>query len=356
MSDRDGNVAFKCTYNDGGALGFVGFGGTCTKDNIKRNVKRGRSWCSHEENHCRQFYEDGLKGIKPVLPCYESKIVTKWEFGPGGDKHGNPNSINYARKGKVALLTTRHPDHDSERQRIVFGAFKIVEIAKDDGGIMLIKGKPASAILLPEAAMRSLPFWRFKTYPRNGKPTWGSRLFRYLSDQEVANFLHALRPSLHQSNDRKKLEQLLKCCIEMQRDSAQENADVEVTSANSRPKFGSGGEGERHRELKEFIGDNPDRLGLGPGKGSLELSFVTGDRVDVVVELASGDSCVVEVEVEGQSTMIGAHQALKYRALLAGHLNMTKQPHAFLVAYSIPENVKRFCKRHGVQALEMQPD
>ncbi len=91
---------------------------------------------------------------------------------------------------------------------------------------------------------------------------------------------------------------------------------------------------------------------MGPGVGTSEHKFVTGDRVDVVVDLANGESCVVEVAVEGKSTMVGAHQALKYRALRAGELDSLRLPHAFLVAYSIPDNVKAFCKRHGVQALE----
>ena len=66
--------------------------------------------------------------------------------------------------------------------------------------------------------------------------------------------------------------------------------------------------------------------------------------------------CVVEVEVEGEFTLVGAHQALKYRALRAGQLNARKPPHAFLVAYKIPKSVKKFCKRHGVTALEIELD
>lgn len=51
MSERDGNVAFKCTYNDGGLVrdGFDGFKGRCSNENIRHNVLAGRSWCSHEE-------------------------------------------------------------------------------------------------------------------------------------------------------------------------------------------------------------------------------------------------------------------------------------------------------------------
>ncbi len=93
-------------------------------------------------------------------------------------------------------------------------------------------------------------------------------------------------------------------------------------------------------------------LNMGPGVGTPEHGFVTGDRVDVVVDLANGESCAVEIEVEGQSTMVGAHQALKHRALRAGELDNLRLPHAFLVAYSIPDNVMAFCERHGVTALE----
>ena len=65
---------------------------------------------------------------------------------------------------------------------------------------------------------------------------------------------------------------------------------------------------------------------------------------------------MVEIEVEAPSTMTRAHQALKCRAIRADQLDTTKQPHAFLVAYGIPENAKEFCKRHRVRALEIWPD
>ena len=132
-------------------------------------------------------------------------------------------------------------------------------------------------------------------------------------------------------------------------------ANGEVPESALKQKYGPGGEGERHRVLKQFVADHPERLGLGRGKGCVEHSFVTGDRVDVSIELANGEHCVVEVEVEGEPTLIGAHQALKYRALRAGQLNSRKLPHAFLVAYSIPKSVKQFCRRHGVTALEIEP-
>ena len=52
--------------------------------------------------------------------------------------------------------------------------------------------------------------------------------------------------------------------------------------------------------------------------------------------------------------MIGAHQALKYRALRAGELDETRKlPHAFLVAYDIPPSTRKFCKRHKIKVLEI---
>ena len=234
----DGNVAFKCTYNDGGDRGFVGFAGTCSNGNIIRNVRAGRVWCSHADNPCRQYYEGDFQDERPVHPCYESKIVTQWRYGPGmfhaGTWAGEPIPMKSAREGKVVLLTTRHPDYDEESQRVVFGAFKIVEISEDDDGRIWVEGEPDSAIRLPEAAALALPYWRFKTYPRNDEPTWRSGLFRYVSDQEVSNFLHALHPFLQTAQDRMANEELQACCEDLPRDTTVENADVEIPGEGSR--------------------------------------------------------------------------------------------------------------------------
>lgn len=101
---------------------------------------------------------------------------------------------------------------------------------------------------------------------------------------------------------------------------------------------------------------NPERLGLGPVRAVyVEHSFVTGDRVDVAVELVDGTHAVIEVQVE-TPTMIGARQALKYRALMAGQRNTTKAPQAFLVAYDIPESTRAFCDRHRIRALSLTPE
>ena len=66
MNAHDAHVSFKCTYNDGGKSGFVGFNGTCSDGNILRNVKTNpRSWCSSEDNACQQFCNNGFVGRRP---------------------------------------------------------------------------------------------------------------------------------------------------------------------------------------------------------------------------------------------------------------------------------------------------
>ena len=133
MNGHDGNVAFKCTYNNGGDTSFLGFGGTCTNGNIIRNVKTPpRRWCSASSNPCRQFYDNGFRGKRPHCPCYESKIIDHWRFGPGTyrtrGRDGEPIPMKHAQVGKVVLLTTRHPDRDTEEERIVFGVYKIEDV------------------------------------------------------------------------------------------------------------------------------------------------------------------------------------------------------------------------------------
>ena len=354
MNRYDGNVAFKCTYNDGGGGGFVGFSGTCSNGTILRNVETNkRPWCSAESNECRQFFENRFKGRRPHQPCYESQIIgLRWRFGPGtyqrGLRAGEPIPIKCAQIGKVALLTTRLPGCDAEEQRIVFGVYKIDRVRRDDSGETWIEGSDHHAIRLSKSVAFALPYWRFK----DGEPTWRTGLFRSMSDQEVTNFLHALDRRLQSPRDRIVLEELLTCCGNLD----PEEASGDVSDFDLKQKYGPRGEGERHRVLKHFIADHPECLGLGRGMAAVEHRFLTGDRVDVSINLFNGEHCVVEIELEGESTRIGAHQALKYRALRAGELDSTELPHACLVAYSIPQHVKDFCERHGVSALEIQPE
>ena len=165
-----------------------------------------------------------------------------------------------AQVGKVALLTTRHPERDTERERIVFGVYKIEDVSRGNSGEIWIEGIVDHAIRLSESAAFALPYWRFKRKEEGARPAWGSGLFRYLSDQEVTNFLHALSPHLRSAQDRTVFEDLLECCGNLEPELAAEEPNGEVPASALKHKYGPGGEGERHRALKQFIADHPVKV------------------------------------------------------------------------------------------------
>jgi len=113
------SVAFKCTYNDGDEGTFVGFASTCSKDNIERNVQNNRVWCSSPLCGCRKFYDAGMKGSKPDVPCDESKLFREWSFSAGGFHTGvkaGPIHLTQAEAGRFAILTTRFPRRSRKRK------------------------------------------------------------------------------------------------------------------------------------------------------------------------------------------------------------------------------------------------
>jgi hypothetical protein len=117
-------------------------------------------------------------------------------------------------------------------------------------------------------------------------------------------------------------------------------------------KYGGQGESDEHKRLKLHVANNPTILGLGSARVvRVEYPYISGDRVDLMFELANGTHAVIEIERRGErATLIGAYQAIKYRALLAAELG--EQPRrvaAVLVAHEIPQSTVKFCREHGIQ-------
>ena len=83
-------------------------------------------------------------------------------------------------------------------------------------------------------------------------------------------------------------------------------------------KRGGDGEGDKHRQLKEYVSTHPEKVGiLAQGTGVIEHDFISGDRCDILFDLAYGKA-IVEIKVgdhEGELVR-GIYQAVKYRALL----------------------------------------
>lgn len=104
--------------------------------------------------------------------------------------------------------------------------------------------------------------------------------------------------------------------------------------------------------MKNWVADNPSCIGLPPGsKKSVEHLFESGDCVDIAFSLPNGDWAAVEIETT--RPFPGAHQALKYRTLLAAQRNWkidTRRVHGILTAWAFCPSDLEFCKKYGIQA------
>ena len=118
-------------------------------------------------------------------------------------------------------------------------------------------------------------------------------------------------------------------------------------------KYGPRGEGDEHKELKHRVLDHPEIIVHEPVlKRHEEYRFESGDRADIVFDLARKRHCVVEIETD--LPMPGAHQALKYRTLKCAELGLdvaSSRVEAVLVAWKDPDN--RFCKRYGIRFVKL---
>ena len=205
------HVAIKCNYNDGDEGIYVGFNGTCSNENIFYNIEeRGAIWCTQEGCECRQYYEKGFRGKRPINPCMESVLFKYWEFGAGtfhtGDKAGEPIHFNDTGLGKIAVLTTRFRGEE-EKDRKIIGLFKIGKVYPEDVSILEIKADGKNQVRLPLEEAKELYFWDY--YKTKGGVIWGSRLQRYLSDEQVANILIDLEKTVSEERIQTTVKELL---------------------------------------------------------------------------------------------------------------------------------------------------
>jgi hypothetical protein len=346
------SVAFKCTYNNGGEHPPVGFAGTCSLDNIARNVKDHRVWCSNQDCACKKFSDKGMKGELPVNPCQESVLFLDWKYGAGTFHHGKRAGKKIPLKGtgpgKFAILTTRFPGA-KEMDRKIVGLFRIDEVESKNSVL-----SKSGGIRLPLEEAKELYFW---AYCNNGakKPDWRTGLFRYLEDGQVHRVLTDVAATVRDEKTQKDIDALIQNAFKGQEPPPaqgclpQKSANRPVVIADLR-KYGPGGEGKAHKELKEWIAKHPDTVQLSDvAKDEMEHLFLSGDKADIVFTHTSDASTVVEIETTAPDP--GAHQAIKYRALLCAEKGLplgAKNVTAILVAWSIPEAVRNFCNKYGI--------
>jgi hypothetical protein len=176
---EDGNIAFKCNWND------KNYQGICSEDAYQYNQIYGGPWCLL--SRCRQFVN---LPTPPYDCCYESRALIDCNFGAGWDHglHGEPirpRKIISAKLGKIALLTTQVPD---SQNRFVVGAFNVTKLVEDPGKETFLYGDKET--VLDDMLKYEIRFWDHHKNPHNPhSQAWATGLFRYVSDISVLGIL-----------------------------------------------------------------------------------------------------------------------------------------------------------------------
>ncbi len=357
------HVALKCTYNDAGQGYYVGFNGTCSDVNIKRNIESGRVWCGDSDCLCKKFYRNGFSGARPRDPCLESVVFREWKFDAGtyqnGPRRGTPKRLPSLREGGIAILTTRFPG-DPEVDRKIIGLFSIGKVTNlpNEGTTMVADER--LRIRLPMEEATCLHFWDYYSNKKGGA-RMGTGLVRYLTTEQAAKVLVDVRETLRDQTQRATVDNILSSDFGYPQVMPPPPRGPRADISGNRTqrvlvgrKYGPGGEGKHHKQLKEWIAAHPEAIGLtGATTDRVEYPFPSGDVSDIVFKLPGNKYAVVEVETLSPNP--GHFQALKYRVLKCAELGIgigSQDVQAILVAWQIPEEVRQFCNKYGISCVE----
>lgn len=353
------HVAIKCTYNNGDEGDFVGFNETCSEEIIKWNIESGRVWCGFKDCQCRKYYDRGLRGKRPVNPCYESVLFRHWRYGAGwyhtGKRAGTPIRLSNVDQGKIAILTTRFPG-DEEIDRKIIGFFKIRMVTSGPNKETMLIADREFAVRLPIEEAKELFFWDY--YSTKAGARWNTLLIRYLNDNLVARILRDLRETLRDENTRAIVDKLIMNDFPKVPPDASgprvKKSGNRIRRVTIVRKYGSTGEGKEHRKLKEWIAKHPEVFGLDNiRKTEVEYVFPSGDTADIVFQLSKNRFVVIEIETG--NPLPGCYQVLKYKVLKCVELGLpitSNDVEAILVAWAIPGEVKSLCNKYGIRFLE----
>ena len=214
------NVAFKCTYCDGGKTATcVGFNGVCSDKVIKYNVEE-RVWCSQENCACKQYLNGEIKRweleeeFEDWGVCSESAMMRDWAAYAGtyhhGDRAGQPIKLKNANVNNLCVLTTREP-YEPEYMRFIFGVFMIDDTYEGDdyeSGEVIAHPKYRLA-LTPKEAKKMLYWKYYKNKSNSDEAKWGSLLYRYLTNTEAMQILYDIVKLKEGTKDEKLAKEFL---------------------------------------------------------------------------------------------------------------------------------------------------
>ncbi len=253
--------------------------------------------------------------------------------------------------GDIAFLTTMLPGKE-QHERIIFGCYRIKQepkFRKNWGHIVESDG--TMDVRLPDEVAGQTNFWRYFKNKDDSK-MWGAGLFRYLTEQQTETLLADLLGLLNDHAERDVLLEALDGSVPIR--------PVRRLPVVGRGSLGSGGygggEGEAHLKLKEYVAANPEKVGLPKrSRSEVEFAYLSGDQVDVKFDLPDGTFAVVEIETI--NPLPGAHQCIKYRALLEAAQGLglgSGKVQAILVAHVFDAETKAFASKYGIKLVQLK--
>lgn len=214
------NVAFKCTFCNGGASNdCVGFKGPCSAEVREYNVAH-RKWCGGPSCRCaklvkgemttEQFNEKLNSTNRLDFLCYEYKMLVNWVcFAGMEEKTGEPMSLANIQLGSLAVMTTRPvigKEEVPEEQRQIFGVFLIAkhDEKSDIGGSAT--AHPIYRLELTPEESRQILFWKYYYNEGNSNLiSWTYHLHRYLSDMQCCQILRDIVKVIKKDEKKKAL-------------------------------------------------------------------------------------------------------------------------------------------------------
>jgi hypothetical protein len=181
-SQYDGNVVFKCAWND------AGYKNKCSN-------------CPNTNPSCAQRWIH----VTP-LECWERHIFERWEFGVGENRH-----INHARPDKVAVFTTKKPFSD---HKTVFG---VARIRETENGRKYEAYGPypagwADMVLIDSKLAIEVPNSIDVIFEEFYQTRWTQGLFRYLPDDVTKRILSKVKSEMQKmgyTSELSRLDQLI---------------------------------------------------------------------------------------------------------------------------------------------------
>lgn len=199
----DSNIAFKCSYCDGGCDdNSLGYKAVCSDENISYNINVAKNKvCSSPECNCYQYLQGNIsraeldaRNDKNENSCYESQFLNQWRAYPDmsftgkkGEKVKNLKNVNRA---SLVLLTTVLPN-EKEKDRIIFGVYFLQEdylIDYNTMGYLGADDKYNIELTFEEA--KKIRFWDYYYNVKNPQRIANtSGLYRYFDDVQSAQLL-----------------------------------------------------------------------------------------------------------------------------------------------------------------------